>query len=564
MAASLLRPPRRAACRAPRGLSGALRGHSYAVSRWSQAAAAAASRLVTLLGGAAAEERTEPRAHPRAATAVAAAAREAAAAAARRSAARAARPAPPPLARLGGLSEEASGLGRRAGPAALHALLVAQGALKGDAAQRTAVGLLDELRARLLRRGRRGSGLPVCPSGPPADGPLGVYLHGPVGCGKTLLMDLFAASLVAGPELRLRRAHFHDFMAEVQEELHAGRHFDGPGELLTARPALVEGERWWLLGAGDDRGRRRTGRAAACVLADRRGGALSSAQRAAARVAAGLDVLCFDELAITTIQDCVLLAPLFRTLLACGVSVVATSNRAPEDLYAGGLNRHIHLPPFVQALHEGCVVHAVPSMVDYRAEAERTGQDSGALLWCCEPGSQAGRLFLEAWWERLLGEVRTGSVDRAAPGAVLRQTCVGYGRQMPVWQSPCGSVAKFRFPELCGVPLAAEDYSALCTAFSCLLVEGVPELRGADAAEEARRWTLFLDCCYEHGGALVATFQAASPDAVIDLATVAEVGAGGGRSLQETAFAASRAISRLREMRTASYWSACSRARGRP
>merc|ERR1719456_2007672 len=113
--------------------------------------------------------------------------------------------------------------------------------------------------------------------------------------------------------VRTERTHFHEFLQGIHLELHAQRKATGAGG-QDAIFAVAEG------------------------------------------IAARTDLLCFDELAITTIQDCCLVTPLFKRLWEKGVTTVATSNRKPEDLYQGGLNRHMHLPSFLEALHAKCTV----------------------------------------------------------------------------------------------------------------------------------------------------------------------------------------------------------------
>merc|ERR1719160_126860 len=92
-------------------------------------------------------------------------------------------------------------------------------------------------------------------------------------------------------------------------------------------PLFVQSDRFWLLGNEDDSGRRRTGMAAAWMHVCRKGTIPSSVERVGRRLAKEIDVLCLDEVSITTIQDCVVLAPLLRVLCSQGVTVVATSNR---------------------------------------------------------------------------------------------------------------------------------------------------------------------------------------------------------------------------------------------
>lgn len=468
--------------------------------------------------------------------------------------------------RLGVLPLEAA-KAARLGPGALHAHLVATDRLLPDPAQ-------DEVLAELSR---------LFEALTPADSgskPQGVYLHGPVGTGKTLLLDIFLASLREGlPKLRTHRAHLHDFLCAAHAELHRKRLLepddshgvaaaDGRTRKPSARPSgltdiggdgtyggqspffSVLPARWWLLGEEDDRGRRRTGMAAGWVHASRRGGTATSVERLGRALGEQLDVLCFDEVAITTIQDCVVLGPLLRVLCQRGVVLVATSNRAPGELYTGGLNRHVHLPPLVDAISTHCHLHRMASEADHRVRIAASDDlaSPAASLWHCAEGSSEGSAFLDAWWEQATGT--------SASSAVLRPVTVGYGRSLPVLQSRCGTCARFSFEDLCASALGAGDFAELCGRFSALLVDGVPRLR-AGAHSEAQRWIWLLDSCYELRTQLVLTSAADGPTDLVDLHSVAEVGAGGGRSLQEVSFAVARASSRLHEMQTMAFQRAC-------
>merc|ERR1719265_2105022 len=160
--------------------------------------------------------------------------------------------------------------------------------------------------------------------------------------------------------------------------------------------------RWWLLGEEDDRGRRRTGMAAGFVHASRSGQVTTSVEKIALSIASRLDVLCFDEVAITTIQDCVVLGPLLRVMCDHSVVVVATSNRTPASLYAGGLNRHVHLPTVVEAIHNACDVHHLDSGTDHRVRMHRSDTASD-FFWGCSPSSRHGTRLLDDWWARETG-----------------------------------------------------------------------------------------------------------------------------------------------------------------
>ncbi|CAE8611826.1 unnamed protein product [Polarella glacialis] len=381
--------------------------------------------------------------------------------------------------------------------------------------------------------------------------------------------------LEARADPQIKRGAFDERLVQVTSmgRLDGGGGFRGGFRLGSGRskPPLVccgalevYGEGWGFAGrdvkrrlgsypSEDDRGRRRTGMAAAWVHLDRKGSVSTSVERVGRALASKLDVLCFDEVAITTIQDCVVLGPLLRVLCRSGVVIVATSNRAPEDLYSGGLNRHIHLPPVAQAIHEHCRLHCIESQVDHRErqalEEEAEGGGAGVFLWNCLPGSAEGERFLSSWMERT-----TGCSDAVA-GARRKLVEVGYGRTLLVVQSACGTCARFTFQGLCDACLGDQDFAALCGQFRCIQVADVPRLR-AGAHSEAQRWIWLLDFCYERQTQLVLTSVAEAPEDLVDLRAVASSGSGGGRSLQEVSFAVARMTSRLREMQTMAYSSA--------
>ncbi|GHD39215.1 cell division protein ZapE [Thalassobaculum fulvum] len=212
------------------------------------------------------------------------------------------------------------------GPLARYRARVASGELKGDPEQEAASARLDDLaravdgwQARSASAGGWLSKLGLRRSREAA-APTGLYLFGPVGRGKSMLMDLF---FEAAPVAAKRRVHFHEFMQEVHGLIHRFRQAGGAGD----SPIL----------------------------------------QAAASVADQVSLLCFDEMEVRDIADAMILARLFTALFERGVVVVTTSNRPPDDLYKGGLHRDRFLP-FIELLKERLDVVDLGDGTDYRRD----------------------------------------------------------------------------------------------------------------------------------------------------------------------------------------------------
>lgn len=195
---------------------------------------------------------------------------------------------------------------------------LAIGRIEPDSEQFDLVQRLDQLSARIAAHygaagrwslfGRRRRG----------DAPRGLYVHGPVGCGKTMLMDLFFDNLHVR---RKQRSHFHEFMADVHDRLTSARK-KAPGD-----PILKVG----------------------------------------ADIAREANVLCFDELHVTNIADAMILGRLFAQLFKDGTTVIATSNSPPSELYKNGLNRSLFVP-FIDLIEARMEVIQLRGGKDYRLQ----------------------------------------------------------------------------------------------------------------------------------------------------------------------------------------------------
>jgi cell division protein ZapE len=364
------------------------------------------------------------------------------------------------------------------GPLAAYRRLRAEGTVKGDPMQELAVEKLETLHQRLAAwrpeakglLGRLGLAKPQPP-------PQGLYLYGGVGRGKSMLMDLFFHEAPVAPK---RRVHFHAFMLETHARIHAWR------QLPANAPERA---------GGDD-----------------------PIPPTAARIAAEARLLCFDEFQVSDVADAMILGRLFTELLARGVVVVATSNRAPNELYLGGLNRQLFLPFIALVERELDVLH-LNGPVDYRL-----ARLAGMPVYHAPLGPAA---------DAELDAVFASLTDGAPPEPVTIEV---QGRRLEVPRAARG-VARMGFAELCERPLGAADYLALAARFHTLVLEGVPAM-GPEKRNEAKRFVTLVDALYEARAKLIVS--AAVPPAGL-------YPAGDG------SFEFGRTESRLMEMQSAEY-----------
>jgi cell division protein ZapE len=284
----------------------------------------------------------------------------------------------------------------------------------------------------------------------------GVYLWGPPGRGKSLLMDLFYACT---PEPRKKRTHFHAFLARVHDLMRQWREGDA-----KARKAVFGQSK------GDD-----------------------PIKPVAELIASEARLLCFDELQVTDIADALILGRLFEALFEQDVVLAVTSNRAPDQLYLNGINRELFVP-FIALIQEKCVVVGVSGARDWRLD-----RLLGDRVWFA-PADADARAAFEALWSDLKGE------QEECPA---RLTVLG--REVVIERTD-GGLARATFAQLCGAALGPQDYLAIAERFHTLFVEDVPVLDPA-RQQEARRFVTLIDALYEAGTRLV-TLADAAPEAL--------------------------------------------------
>lgn len=323
--------------------------------------------------------------------------------------------------------------------AARYATLVRTGEFDEDPAQLALVRKLDALRKRLddnrLAQKRSPLGWLFGKREETSEPVRGLYIWGGVGRGKTKLMDIF---FELSPIRRKRRAHFHEFMADIHERVH------------DHRQALKAGTV-----KGDD-----------------------PIPPIAEAIADETRLLCFDEFSVTDIADAMILGRLFTRLFDLGTVMVATSNVVPDNLYHDGINRG-HFLPFIALLQSRCEVFELRSETDYRLE-----KIQGARRYVSPLGREADAALDLLWWNL------TGKTEGETAALAMK------GRQVHVPQAVDG-FARFGFADLCEKPLGPSDYLKVAETYHTVFIDHVPVLR-AEKRNEAKRFINLIDALYDN------------------------------------------------------------------
>merc|ERR1711865_546656 len=320
---------------------------------------------------------------------------------------------------------------------------------------------------------------PPCPAAP-----CGLYIFGDVGTGKSLLMDLFlAVTSHTAPTLMHRRLHFHEFTNEVHALLHSVGKESNEHDCNKLIPKVADK----LL-----------------KLPQTTNGGGNAA------------LLCFDEFQCSDVFTASILQSLLGYLMKRGVTMVATSNRAPQELNKDLLSgfQKDEFEKFLTELSRNCLPHHVESAVDYRkVHSIISGKPS--KYW--HPVTASNSKCLESAFTLAVEAI--GGIEPAG-----REIQIGFGRRWHVdrctrvgvphdsgssaHDSPttAASVAFFDFKQLCDVPRGVPDYAALGREFDAVFIEGVPQLSLA-RRDEARRFILLIDELYNHGAVAWCTAQ---------------------------------------------------------
>ncbi|GAX26637.1 hypothetical protein FisN_2Hu429 [Fistulifera solaris] len=302
--------------------------------------------------------------------------------------------------------------------------------------------------------------------------PRGLYLHGAVGTGKSMLMDTFF-DLYNQREKKGRRVHFHSFMNELHQRIHEVRKqprvhgtisdHDAPDEHDIVRPEEYIS---------------------------------NPVQHVALQMANETTVLCLDELQVTDVGNAYILTQLLEVLLTLGTVVVATSNQPPDNLsssYQGSTD--MFFSRFVALLQRHCIIDYLDSNVDYRTLPSLLNEESMYLL-PDDDNLQCQAERMELITENLLLEF---SSDPSTPVDLN----VGFQRLITVKGT---GVGQFTFDELCrDNDYGTLEFRAIARHFPILVLKDIPILDLADTRDidPARRFVILMDELYEARGALL-------------------------------------------------------------
>ncbi|KAG4077028.1 hypothetical protein HA402_016015 [Bradysia odoriphaga] len=356
-------------------------------------------------------------------------------------------------------------------------------------------------------------------TGSPILAPKGLYIHGSVGGGKTTLMDLFYDCCDTID--KRKRVHFNSFMTKVHAKIHDVKQEEARRSDFSSRKQKP----------------------------------FDPTKPVADDIANNTWLICFDEFQVTDIADAMILKRLFTHLFNQGIVMVATSNRAPDDLYKNGLQRSNFLP-FIDILKSRCEVISLDSGVDYRRMAAKGDGNNYYVISDGDSEAQMNRAF------KILCSQET---DTVRPRIITH-----LGRNL-TFEKTCGQVLFSTFDELCNRPLAGSDYLQIAQYFHTVLISGIPQLN-LKTKSQARRFITLIDTLYDNRVRVVISAEVpldqlfcnkrenkelTDDDRKLmdDLNITPENATSNVFTGDEEAFAFDRTVSRLAEMQGKDYWS---------
>ncbi|XCD78201.1 cell division protein ZapE [Candidatus Liberibacter asiaticus] len=264
----------------------------------------------------------------------------------------------------------------------------------------------------------------------------GIYLHGDVGQGKSMLMNLFFALVPIEKKCRL---HFYEFMKDVHSRIIMYRKKIEFGEILESDPIPL----------------------------------------VASSIALESRVLCFDEFMITNIADAIILSRLFAALFSHGCIIVMTSNFIPENLYKDEINRNV-LVSFIELLEKKLEIISLDSGQDYRRK------EQSILPIYMTPLNSYNRVLMDKLWAHITKGKKSLSLNISTEG--------GYEIHVPFF---CSRVSRFSFFDLCDRPLSANDFVEIANRFDVVIINHIPLLK-EDRKDWIKRFIMLIDVFYEH------------------------------------------------------------------
>jgi len=345
----------------------------------------------------------------------------------------------------------------------------------------------------------------------------GLYIHGNVGTGKSMLMDMFYNTSTVRNK---RRVHFNRFMLDYRQREHKLKQTYHNSTGAEIREMIAD------------------------------------------QIVAESSLLCFDEFQVTDIGDAMIMKLLFEALFRRGLVIIATSNREPEKLYENGLQRQ-NFVPFIPMLKSQVHEVNLDSGMDYRRSETF---DFNFPSWLQKSDTEK----IDYHINRLYTKYGDGNVSKDRSLTVL-------GHKLRVPKSS-GAVCEFTFDELCaeglGEPLGAQDYLALADEFDVVIVRDVPRLDLFLMNSMIKRFIIMIDQIYDNHVGLLLVLDDHLENLYYDSDThdreltqeermfmddhkiqgVAEGVKIATLSGSEEAFAIERKISRLSEMSSEKYW----------